>query len=147
MPKVAVKAKSLSRFELQPCKIREDRVVPSGEENLVFDLAEFVKAFSITGNIHVDRAKIRQTRVGGYIGVCTGSRSKRDTLFVIWRPDRGNGIDFLLRLDRTFPERCKVIFKVIEADWGSRVIEPDSGKKDQPTWKPSPGSGAILMER
>jgi hypothetical protein len=146
MPKVEVKEKSLSRFELQPCKIRDDKVVPSGEENIVLNLAEFVKAFSVTGH-HIDRVKMRQARIGGFIGVCVGSRSKRDTLFVIWRPDRGNGIDFLLKRDRTFPDRCKTIFKVVEADWGSRVTEPDTGKKDTPTWKPTPGAGAILMER
>jgi len=135
-----------SRFELQPCRVRDDKVVPTGEENLVFDLAEFVKAFNVSGQ-RADRVKLRQTRVGGFIGFCTGSRTKRDALFILWRPDRGNEINFLLKRDPTFPERCKVIFKVIEADWGSRMVEPDSGKKDTPTWKSVPGAGSVMMER
>jgi hypothetical protein len=133
------------RFELQPCKIREDRVVPSGEENVVFTMPEFVKNFSVTG-MRDERVKLRQARIGAFIGVCTGSRSKQPTLFVIWRNDRDNVIDYLLKRDRSFPERCQTIFKVVDADWGSRVTEPFSGKKDTPTWKARPGAGSALME-
>lgn len=134
------------RFELQPCKIREDRVVPTGEESLVFTMPEFVKNFTVTGQ-RDERVKMRQARTGAFIGVCDGSRTKQPTLFVIFRNDRANAIDFLLKRDRSFPERCKTIFRVVEADWGSRVTEPFSGKKDTPTWKAQPGAGAVLMER
>lgn len=135
----------VARFVLQPCKIRENRVVPSGEENVVLGLAEFVKKFTITGE-RQERGKMRAARVGAFIGVCTGSRTKEPTLFVIWREDRFADIKFLLRKDPTFPDRCHAIFKVIEADWGSRIEEPFSGKKDIPTWKAIPGSGSVLME-
>ena len=137
--------KLVARFELQPCKIRENRVVPNGEDNVVLDLAEFVKKFTITGQ-PAERGKMRAARVGAFIGVCTGSRSGQPTLFVIWREDRFGDINFLLRKDQTFPDRCHAIFKVVEADWGSRVEEPFSGKKDIPTWKAIPGAGSALME-
>jgi len=134
------------RFVLQPCKIREDRVVASGDDNLVKTMAEFVKFFTVSGN-RDERLKMRSARLGAYIGVCLGSRTKQPVLFVIWHPARENVIDFLLRKDRSFPERCHTIFKVLEADWGSRVTEPVSGKKDTPTWRAKPGAGSAMMER
>ena len=133
-------------FILEPSKIRDDKIVPNGEELLVLTLKEFLEGMRATGH-REERVKLRQARTGGFIGFSIGPRTKQLCLFVIWRPDRGNDIEFLLRRDRGFPERCQKIFRIVKADWGSRMAEPFSGKKDTPTWKAIPGAGSTMMER
>jgi hypothetical protein len=120
----------VSRFVLQPSKIREDRVVPTGDEDLVLDTKELVTKFA-PSRARPELAKLRSIRLGGFLGRAKSGRTGQDVLFFIWNHDRSNKLGFLLKSDPGFPDRMKEIYRVAEVDWGCRFEEVESGKKDR----------------
>lgn len=120
----------MSRFVLQPCKIRENRVVRTDEEEVVLTVKELVAKFAPT-RLRTELAKLRTIRIGGYVGRSKSGRTGKDVLFFIWRDDRSNDLAFLLKADPNFPDRMKEIYRVAEVNWGTSIEEIESGKKDR----------------
>ena len=131
----------MARFLLQPCKVREDRVVPTAEPPLELDGRQLIEKLA-PAKIPEELRRLRAARLGSFVGRCKGSRTGRDVLFTVWNPDRSNRIGWLLKTDAAFPERVLEIYKLVELDWGSRFVEIDSGKKDR-----LPGDKARLAPR
>lgn len=120
----------MSRFILSPCKFREDRVVPTGEDPVSLDLRELMARFVPSGN-KAELLKLRALRLGSYVGHCKGGRTGREVLFVLASMDRTNKVTWLLKGDPSFPSRVLDLYRVDVLDWGSRVEEVESGKKDR----------------
>jgi len=120
----------MAKFVLQPCKIRGDRVVPTKDPPVELDGRQLIAKLAPNRLPH-NLLRLRQARLGSFIGRCKGSRSGREVLFTVWNPDRSNKIGWLLKQDAAFPDRLIEIYRLVEADWGSRFVEADSGKKDR----------------
>jgi len=120
----------MSRFVLQPCRIREDRVVPTKDEPVVLDAKELITKFA-PNRVPKEKLAVRMARLGSFLGLCKGSRSGRTVPFIIWNPDRSNKIRWLLKQDEAFPDRLLEIYRLQEVDWGSSVEEIPSGKLDK----------------
>jgi len=131
----------MSRFVLQPCKIREDRVVPTKDDPIILNAKKLVAKFVPSGN-RIECLKLRQARIGSYVGRAKGSRTGKEVLFIIWNEDRSNKIRWILKRDEAFPDRLLEIYRLNEVDWGSRFEEKESGKKDR-----LPGDRAVPRAR
>lgn len=124
----------MSRFVLQPCKLRGDRIVPEKAEPLVLkSKAELIERFQAKSQMHL--AQLRQLRVTAFVGTVVGSRSQKPSPFIIWNHDRSNRVRWLFNQDPQFGSRVLEVFRVEEVDWGASIQEADSGKKDMPTWQ------------
>lgn len=119
----------MSRFLLQPCKIRENRVVPVAAAALDLDTKALLEKFAPTRDPR-ELVKLRSMRIEGYLGRSRGGKTGTEQLFFLWNQDRSNHLDFVLHGDPDFPSRVVEIYHVRVVDWGSRFDEPESGKKD-----------------
>jgi len=120
----------MSRFVLQPCKVRQDRVVPLKEPPLELDGPQLVRRLAPSGS-QKELLQLRTARPGSFVGRCRGSRTGRPVLFTVWNPDRSNRIGWLLKRDAAFPGRILEIYRLAEVDWGTRFTEIPSGKMDR----------------
>lgn len=113
----------MPRFVLQPCRVREDRIVPRGEP-VEWTLRELLD------NITRDPADRRHLRSvvspGVFVGVCKKSKPPSEAHFSLVSPDRTNNIEWLLRKDPSFADRVLSVYRVVEADWGTSFEEVDT---------------------
>lgn len=117
------------RIVLVPCRIRINRISPTGDENLTFvEPRPYLDAIApnrTPGELTGARAICR----GSYIGVIRSGRTGKPVQFSLWNADMSNRIDEkLLRTDPGFPERVLAIFRVDSVDWGASVQELDKAK-------------------
>ena len=134
------------KFVLQPCHVRADRVAPDKSNPVVLhSIHDLVEKFrpSTPG----ERLQIRSMRLGAYVGLIRGSQSGNVVPFVLWNRDRSNKIKWLLKKDPKFPTRLVEIYRVEEADWGSKFNEFDTGVRDAPTWQGSKTPGMMEARR
>jgi len=123
-----------TRFVFQPCKVREDRIVPLDDAPLVFTTRELIDRF-VPQRDPLALRMLRSIRVNSYYGLIKNGAGDSVTNFVFMRDDRKNTLSFHLKKDPTVGERIVEVFRVDEVDWGSRFSEPDSGIKDRPAWE------------
>lgn len=125
----------MTLFVLQPCKLREDRFVPQKDEEplVIKSIQGLLDKFAPTMYGH--RVQLRQLRVGAYVGLIKGSRSRKTVPFLVWNPDRSNRIRWLINQDPEFGDRVLEVYRADTVDWGASVSEVETGKKDIPTWK------------
>ena len=124
----------MARFVLTPCRIREDRVVPSGEP-VEMDWPKIAKllAPSQTSNALM---VLRRMRVNAYIGLLKHPTDALGTArphkgpptnFLFQNQDKGNGIGWLLKRNPNFPEQVELLYRVDEATFDARFEEHSSG--------------------
>lgn len=135
-----------TKFVLQPCKVREDRFVELEVEPLVLTASELVERFAPDRD-YTELMKLRSMRPGGFLGRIRGGRTGHPVVFVFMRDDRRNSVAQFLKRDPTLMGRVLEVFRVDEANWGSRFIESESGKKDSPSWTKQSSASTQEMRR
>jgi hypothetical protein len=135
-----------TRFVFQPARFRDEKVVPTDDPPLIIeDIKALVAKFAPERKQQL--VQLRGFRPSAIVGWARGSRTGTAVPFLLWNIDRTNRFGWLLKKDPLFPERVIECYRVEEMDWGSTVIEVESGKKDQPGWnQPAPRVGTVLKE-
>lgn len=113
----------MAEFVLQPCKVRENRLVPVKDADLLrvdfAGLASLVIPASPALQYRSQLAKLILLRAGAFVGQTTmGTRSG---LFLLLNADRSNKLN--MAKDRRFADRITCAYKVISADWGEAIRE------------------------
>lgn len=116
--------KTKTRFVLQPCRIREEKIVATKDDPLVLEVTDLFKTLVPSG-LREERSLIRGARIGTYLGRCKGSVTGKDVLLVIYNNDGTNVIEWVLKRDPTLPDRVTSLFRLDAADWGSSFYEPE----------------------
>lgn len=109
------------RFSLLPCKVRENKFVPSGDEPQDFSWRTLCARFA-PARTREAVLPLRQLQMGGFVGLVRGPRGISN--FVLVNADRSGRFDQGLIKDKEFAHRVVEVFRVERADWGVRTIEP-----------------------
>ena len=110
----------MSRFLLQPAKIRGDRMVPTKEPAVELDFKALQKLLAPSGSPQARRTLL-QLRPGSWIGLRSGSVPPSN--FLLQNQDYSGEIGWLLAQDPLFPETVRSLYRV-------DIVEYDGGVRD-----------------
>lgn len=110
------------RVVLIPCRVRLNRIAPTGDEPITFVNPAAYLAAVAPNHTPLELAGARTVCRGSFIGVVRSGRTDKPVQFTLWNPDMSNRInEKLLRADPTFPDRVLTLFRVDSVDWGASV--------------------------
>ena len=114
----------MARFELQPCKVRGTRVVPTKEPMLVIEsLPELIERFCKNPS-PIDRQRIQEIKRDVYIGTTKGSLTGKDTMFLLLNHNRAsNDFAWVTKGNSDALDNLKEVFKVIDVRWDAKFVE------------------------
>lgn len=114
----------MPKFELVPCKIREDRVVrKKGAESVAFTGPELMRKFLLDPGNRIDLVLFRSLVPESYIGLSKSSRNGRPVRFYLRNDDLTGDLSWVLKRDPTFADRVLEVWLIDRSEWDSRVIE------------------------
>jgi len=110
----------MARFRLQPCLLRESRLVPTSDPPQNLDWKGLVALFSKAERVS---RYLRQLRQGCYVG--TIQRPNQPfRVFVLFNPNSSTSVAWRLRDDPAFAASLLSVYRVEEMAWDSVVEEP-----------------------
>lgn len=111
-------------FLLQPCKLREDRVVRQrGVDPVVMSGQEVIARFLLDMRVPQDQFAFRKLAPASYIGLAKSALNGRPVRFYLRNDDLSGDVSWILKRDPTFASRLLEVWLVERAEWDSRVIE------------------------
>lgn len=113
------------KVSLQPCKIRENRIVPLKAERIDLRWHELVAKMA-PNREPFELNTLAQLRLGSYVGVCRRSRGDGQTVFMLMNDDRSGFIDWILKKDETFASRVIEVYRVDALDSNAQIIETEA---------------------
>jgi hypothetical protein len=114
----------MARFVLQPCKLREDRLVPiKGAENEEVTWRELVVKLAPSADIKALRT-LYYIQQGAFIGLLQHPKNpNKEVNFCFVAQDRSGSVAAILRRDPSFAKRLTKVYSVISADRGAQLAE------------------------
>ncbi len=120
----------MARFVLTPCKLREDRMVPSGAPVLTLDWAQLAAKLA-PSKANIALMTLRRLRPTAFVGLLKAVPPKTGVSnFVLMNADRENKIGWLLKKQPDFPDRLVDLYLVEEALFDARMEEISSGREE-----------------
>lgn len=133
------------RFVLQPARFREDKIVDTDDPPLVIESVRVLVEKFAPAKKH-QLVQLRSFRSEAFVGWARGLKHGVSAPFLIWNPDRSNKVGWVLKTDPTFPSRVTECYRVVSMNWGTSIVEAESGKKDAPLWQSSAKPGRVMKE-
>lgn len=120
----------MSRFVLLPHRLREDRLVPiKGAEPIVLNWRELAAKLAPSNRIEAVKT-LRHMQRGAFVGLLKqGKREPSNFCFIA--QDRSGKISNIIRRNPSFGSNLLEVYRVVESDWGSVMLETDSPAKAQ----------------
>lgn len=119
----------MASFRLQPCKLRENWLVPTKEPAIVLSWSELCAKLAPSKDERALKA-LRLLQIGAFVGLSSRSGNIPSN-FVLLNPDRSGNVKGVLKQDPTFATRLVEVYLVEEAQWDSKVVEFSSQGKQQ----------------
>lgn len=118
----------MARFELQPCKVRGTRIVPTEGEVLVIEsLSELINRFCKKPSPR-ERTLIQAIKRDAFVGTTKGSVTGKETMFVLFNHNRAsNEFGWLTRGNKEALDNLMEVFKVVDVQWDSSFSEVQVG--------------------
>ena len=118
----------MARYVLQPCKVREDQLVPQKDtEPVTFDWPQLCAKFaSFKGQGRVALLNLGHLRVSGFLGLIRSAKEGQVTNFILLNQDRTGSIDWLMKKDPTFESRLIEVYRVEVAERDAKLLERDT---------------------
>lgn len=115
---------SVSKFILQPARLLQTRLVTSkmGEP---IEL-EFVQLLAkmVPNRDRIEAMKLMGLRRGMFIGLTQSAKTPgKQVVFVLYNPEGGGNVDFVLKEDPTFEQRMLEAYRVEEATYDAVITE------------------------
>jgi hypothetical protein len=115
----------VASFRLQPCKLREQWLVPSKEPAFVLSWPELCAKLAPSKDERALRA-LQLIQIGSYVGLV--SRPPKmvagpPSNFVLLNHDRSGNLGAVLSKDPTLGPRLVEVYRVEEVQWDARVVE------------------------
>lgn len=120
----------MANFLLQPCKIRENRFVPTKDEAVAFDWADLCTRLAPSESVKA-KSSLRRAESQGFIGLTRHEASGESCTFVFCNQDRSNSIDWLIKQDPSFPGRVLEVYRVESIDWEEIQLEERGTSKSR----------------
>lgn len=123
----------MARFLLQPCKLREEWLVPVKDtQPLTFDWRELCARLAPSREIKALQV-LQLLQVYSYVGLTRHPRGGPPGNFVLTNVDRSGNLGKIVKQDKTFGLRIIEVFRVEEVVWDARIIElPGEGPRIRP---------------
>lgn len=115
----------MARFILTPCRIREDRIVPSGDA-VEMDWPQLVAAFAPSRTL-LALNTLTRLRASSYVGLLKGQGNALPTNFFIQNDNKTNVFGWLFAKRPDIPERVECVYRVDEALFDAKIEESSSG--------------------
>lgn len=113
----------MSRFVLQPCRVRDDYFVPTkGEAQVEVNWPELAKRLAPTKEPTALRTLLR-LQVGGFVGVRKAPGHAKPTNFFLMNPDRSGKLGWILKQNPKFGEQVESVFRVEIAEYDASTTE------------------------
>ena len=120
----------MARFVLQPCKLREERLVPvKGEPPITLTWRELCEQLAPSRSLEALRA-LQFVQVNSFVGTTKHPRGGQLPVnFVLTNQDRSGNISRVMSKDATFAGRLLSVFRVEDVQWDARVTELGASKR------------------
>ena len=114
----------MARFVLQPCKLREHRLVPvKGSETIELSWGELAAKLAPSRSMRALKT-LYYAQPGAYLGLVRDRENpEKLTNFCFVAQDRGGDIAAILARDPSFAHRFVEAYLVISLDKGRRILE------------------------
>ncbi len=114
----------MARFVLQPCKLREDRLVPvKGADTEEVTWRELVVKLAPSADIKALRT-LYYIQQGAYIGLLQHPNNpNKEVNFCFVAQDRSGLVTEIIRRDPSFAKRLTTVYLVLKADRGAQLAE------------------------
>ena len=115
-------------FTLQPCKVWQDRFVPTkGEGPVDFDWPSLCSKLAPKQSVRGLRT-LTLLRKGAFVGLVQSRLGPANFLFA---PNgQSNSFKYLLRKDPRFGDRVIEVYRVVNVDWGASLEELGMVRRD-----------------
>jgi len=111
----------MAKFVLVPCRIRQDRLVPSDEpETLTWK--ELEARLAPSGTMEA-RMTLRGIRPGAYIGLMKDPMGGSPKTFFLMNQDRSGKISWLVRKQANISEMISEVYRVESVAWDAKYEE------------------------
>lgn len=119
----------MARFVLQPCKLREERLVPvKGEPPITVDWRGLCEQLAPSRSPEALRT-LQLVQVNSYVGTTKNPRGGKPANFVLTNQDRSGDLARIMSKDATFAGRLLTVFRVEDVQWDARVTELGTSRR------------------
>ena len=119
----------MSRFELMPCRLREDKLVPvKGAETIVLSWRELADKLAPSNRMEAYKT-LKYAQRGAYVGLLDQGEGKPPSNFCFVAQDRSGNVAEILRRNPSFGTRLLEVYKVVDAEQGSAMMESDKATR------------------
>jgi len=120
----------VARFVLQPCKLREDWIVPVKDtQPITVDWRELCAQLAPSRDLRALQV-LRMLQVNSFVGLTKNPRGGAPTNFVLLNVDRSGNLEKVIAKDKTFGQRLLTVFRVEDVLWDTKVVElPGEGPR------------------
>jgi len=119
----------MAKFFLQPCRLREDKLVPTKEPKVEFKWLDLVSRLAPSKSKNAQMVLRRMER-GCFIGLVLNEQTKEAVNFLLLNPDRSGSVKALLRKDPSFERRLIEVFRVEDFAWDAKMEELGSASAE-----------------
>jgi len=119
----------MSRFVLQPCRLREDRLVPEkGSEPITMTWRELAGKLAPSNRFEALKT-LQHVQNGAFVGLLDRGEGLPPSNFCFVAQDRSGNISEVIRRSPAFAKRLIEVYRVLEADRGTGMIEPGTTER------------------
>ncbi len=111
----------MAKFILQPCKLREEWLVPTKDPAIRLSWSELCAKLAPSRDERALKS-LQLLQIGAFVGLSSRA-GKPPSNFVLLNPDRSGNLKQVLKGDPTFASRLLEVYLVEEARWDSKVVE------------------------
>ncbi len=130
----------MSTFILQPCKLREDRFVPTKAEPMQVGWVDLCNRLAPNKSPQA-LMTLRRLEHSAYVGLALDLKTKNAQNFFLMNFDRSNRVGWLLKKDPSFSERLIEVYRVDGVTYDSKVEE--NPQRVVPANKPMPNAVTV----
>ena len=110
----------MANFVLQPCKLKDNRFVPTKEEPITLDWGDLLTRVAPSKSYKA-KLGLRSMKKGAFVGKTRNNGV--ETNFIILNADTTGKVKWLLKQDPTFVNRLIEVFRVEDVSWDDKVEE------------------------
>lgn len=120
----------MARFVLQPCKLRDERLVPvKGEPPITLNWRELCERLAPSREQKALQV-LQLVQVNSYVGTTKNPHGTgKPANFVLMNPDRSGNLAKIMSKDATFAHRLLSVYRVDDVEWDARVTELGASKR------------------
>ena len=112
----------MSRFVLKPCRLRDDKLVPEKDAELItMTWRELARKLAPSNRIEALRT-LSYVQLGAYVGLLSrGDLAPSNFCFVA--QDRSGNVSTILKRSPSFARDLREVYQVVEVDRGTAMVE------------------------